>query len=235
MVAGRCCQRYRSASPGDPTQTTAGIFVRAHRQSSAGINRRGSRLSRRAFHRHRDDFRTNAFWAQIRRVAPEDVFSANRAPTDKQVGESATWFFRADRKHCLGHAAPPGNAGRRICSVERVSMAFVRPAPRHAEQSDADQCRSGSKRTYPKRLSESLCRRPCRGCGAPCCLSTSIGRYACGTRRAEGLRSSVDRSHHFSSPKLRQLAGNKQRQESIENALVSCEEDMLIASQSTRK
>ena len=190
MVAGRCCQRYWPASPGDPARATAGLLVRAHRQSSAGINRRGSRLPRRAFHRHRHDFRTNPFGRKSGRRA-ERCFLCNQASADKQVGESAAWFFRADRKHCLEHAAPPGNAGRRICPVERVSVAFVCSAPRHAEQSDADQCRSGSKRTCPEGISKSLRRCTCRGCGARRCLATSIGsmRAAPGERRVCALPS----------------------------------------------
>ena len=59
MVAGRCCQRYRPASSGDPARATARLLVRTHRQSAAGIDWRGSRLPRRAFHRHRHDFRAD--------------------------------------------------------------------------------------------------------------------------------------------------------------------------------
>ena len=139
VVAGRCCQRYWPASAGDPAPATAIVFVRAHRQSSAGTHRRGSRLSRRAFHRHRHDFRTDPLGRKFGGSAGQCPL-CDQASADKQVGESATGFFRTDRKHRLEHPARPRNAGQRVCSMERVSLAFVRTAPWHAEQSHADPC-----------------------------------------------------------------------------------------------
>ncbi len=193
MVAGRCCQRYWPASPGDSARAAAGILIRAHWQSSAGPHRRGARLPRRAFHRHRHDFRTNPFGRKFGGCAGR-CFLCDSAQADKQVGESATRFFRTDRKHCLEHAPPPGNGGQRICPVERVPLAFVRTAPKHPEQSGADPCRTGNKRTCPEGISESLCRRTGRGRGAPCCLPASIGslRPTPGKRRV-GTLSSTDR------------------------------------------
>ena len=190
MVAGRCCQRYWPASPGDPARATAGVFVRAHWQSSAGTHRRGAGLPRRAFHRHRHDFRTDPLGRKFGGRAGRCSL-CDQASADEQIGESTTWFFRTDRKHCLEHAAPPRNARQRICPVERVSLAFVRSAPQHAEQSHADPCRISSKRTRPEGISESLPRRTTRGRGAPRGLPTSIGslRAAPGERRVCALPS----------------------------------------------
>lgn len=193
MVAGRCCQRYWSASPGDPARATAHLSVRAHRQSPAGTDRRGSRLPRRAFHGHRHDFRTNPFGRKSGRHA-ERCFLYDQTSADKQVGESAARFFGADRKHCLEHAASPWNTWPWICPLERFPVAFVCCAPQHAEQSPADQRRSGSKRTCAQGISEPLRRRTCCSCGSARCLPTSVGRMraAPGERRV-GTLPSTDR------------------------------------------
>ena len=123
-------------------------------------------------------------------VAPR-MFSLQSAPADKQVGESAAWFFRADRKHCLEHAAPPGMRSDEFVLwnvfpwhsfAPRLGMLSNR-MPTNAEVS--------SKRTYLKHLSKPLRQCTCRGCGAGRCLSTSIGsmRATPGERRVCALPS----------------------------------------------
>ena len=190
MVAGRCYQRYWPASSADPARATAGLLVRTHRQSATGIDWRGSRLPRRAFHRHRHDFRANPFGRKSGRRA-DRCFLCNQTSAGKQVGESAAGVFRAYSKHCLEHAASPWDAERRICPVERVSVALVCSALRHVEQSDADYWGGDSKRTCLEGISKPLRQCTCRGCGAGRCLATSIGsmRATPGERRVCALPS----------------------------------------------
>jgi hypothetical protein len=204
MVAGRCCQRYWSASPGDPARATARLPLRAHRQSSAGTDRRGSRLPWRAFHGHRHDFRTNPFGCKSGRRAKR-CFRYDQTSADKQVGESAARFFRADRKHCLEHAASPWNTWPWICPLERVPVAFVCAAPQDAQQSHADRRGSDSERTCSQGISEPLRRRTCCRGGSARCLPISVGRMraASGERRVCTLPS-TDR---FPSRRLNARSG----------------------------
>ena len=55
--------------------SNCGRPIRAYWQSPAGTHRRGAWLPRRAFHRHRHDFRTDPLGRKFE-VAPDDVLSA---------------------------------------------------------------------------------------------------------------------------------------------------------------